>query len=317
MAAAAQAAWIAGHGRVALALTLLVAVLGAFLPPAPLDLRLALVAGLVAVLGLPHGAVDHWQGRAVLAGRWGRLWPAVFAGGYTLAALAVVLAWVAWPPGLLVGFLLLAIGHFGAEDVAAGPLVSERPGLGRVVEAALRGAVPVLLPILFHPAPTGTLFAALLPGVEPAAVARVHLAMAPIAWAYIAGLGGLAALALLRGRRRGAAELAALTAAFAALPPLLGFAVYFCLWHSPRHTLAVIAQSDAPNLAQGLKRFAAAALPLTAVTLFFALVAWVILVERGGATAAATLQVVFVGLAALTVPHVLLAARRPTGFDCN
>lgn len=302
-------AWAEGHTRLALVLSLACLGLWLVLPAAGLGWQLVLVAVLVAGLGLPHGAVDHLQAREILAPRWGASWPVIFGIGYTLAALAVVAAWAAWPPLLLTGFLVLAIGHFGTEDtgtLAIGTRTSHPLGM---VEAALRGALPVMLPILFHPVETGMLFAALLPDTPASTVVAVLRAFAPVMPVYLALLVGLAAVGLWRGRIAPAVELAVLVATFRLMPPLPSFAVYFCLWHSPRHSLTVIADSDDTDLWSGIRRFARSAVPLTLLTVLAGATAWALLRPGAGATVA-SLQVVFIGLAALTVPHVGLAALR-------
>jgi len=303
-----HAAWQRAHTRAALLVTLVATAAWLALPPLGETGRLALLAGTIAVLGLPHGAVDHLQGRDLLAPRYGARWPAVFAAGYTLAAGGVIAAWIAWPPGLLIGFLLLAIAHFGAEDTAASRLTARtsRPPAAWL-EPALRGSLPVALPIAVHPTTTAAHFAALLPATTAASVTGVLGALAPAARVWLAGVAVLAAAAVLRRKRRLAGELAVLTASFVVLPPLMAFTAYFCLWHAPRHSLAVIASRGSGGLGAGLAWFARSALPLTLVTIAIAGAAWVALRCTTSAVEA-SLQVVFIGLAALTVPHVALGA---------
>lgn len=308
MATPVPRGWTTAHTRLALGVSLAALALRLMLPAPAVWVELALLAGLVGVLGLPHGAVDHLQARALFAPRFGRAWPAVFAGIYLGAAALVLAAWTFWPPGLLAGFLALAIGHFGSEDTAAVRLVSER-GIAGVLESALRGALPVVLPVTLQPAVTGGHFAALLPGTDAAAVRAVLNALAPAGYAYISLLTGYAAIAALRGRLDLTLETAVLAAVFAVLPPLPAFAVYFCIWHAPRHSLTIVASQGATHLGRGLRDFARAATPLTLITLAMAGAAWFHL-EPAAGTEVATLQVVFIGLAALTVPHVGLAAAR-------
>jgi hypothetical protein len=67
----------------------------------------------------------------------------------------------------------------------------------------------------------------------------------------------------------------------------------------------VIAEAGDARLAAGVRRFVMGALPLTALTVAAAVPAWLALGHSFTSTEA-TLQIVFIGLAALTVPHVLL-----------
>lgn len=297
--------WLASHLRLAILTTAVITVLAALAGGVGLTAQLGLLALLVGVLGLPHGAVDHWQGHALLQPRLGGWWIPVFGAGYMAATAIVIAAWAAWPPLLLTGFLILAAGHFGSEDVTARPLVPHRRATTRLADTAVRGALPVLLPVIFHTGETSALFAALLPATSAGEVQRILILLTITSPAYLAALAAFIAFAVTRGDRLVGAEIAVLTAAFAALPPLLAFAVYFCLWHSPRHSLLVIADADDRDLTSGIRRFALGALPLTALTLAAGIIAWLLLRDAFG-SAAAVLQVVFIGLAALTVPHVIL-----------
>jgi Brp/Blh family beta-carotene 15,15'-monooxygenase len=84
------------------------------------------------------------------------------------------------------------------------------------------------------------------------------------------------------------------------LHPLVFFTCYFALLHSPRHLL-----ETAQGLGMtGLKRIYLATLPVLLATLLLAGLAYWLLPPIG--MAARVLRIVFIGLAALTVPHMLL-----------
>lgn len=303
------AVWFRRHTGFALVLSLAALGLALLLPSPSLERQAMLLAGFVALLGLPHGAVDHWQGRDLLAGRYRRRWPLVFGACYSFSALAIAAAWLLWPPLLLTGFLLLAVVHFGAEDAAVAMAV---PGTNRTrhaLDAGLRGAMPVLLPVLLWPETTGTLFAALLPGTDNAPVIAMLNGLAPLAPIYLLALAALVIAAFSQRRFYVAAEVGTLVAVFAALPPLLAFILYFCFWHAPRHSLRVMAARQCAGFRAASRSFVLAAMPLTLVTIAAASLTWAALLATGHVPpATAALQIVFIGLAALTVPHVALAA---------
>jgi Brp/Blh family beta-carotene 15,15'-monooxygenase len=303
VAAEIPAAWQRGHRLAALALTAGLLAVGLWGTPG-MTVQLIVLALTVALLGLPHGAVDHLQGRELLRGRVGGAWPAAFAGLYLGAAVLVIGAWLLAPPVLLVGFLLLAVVHFGAEDVEQDRLLPTR--LGLAVEGLLRGAIPIAGPVLFHPSSTGQLFSLLTPGTSLATIFAVLEAAALPATVLLSAASLLMVWAAWRNSGLLAAELGALLLLVAVLPPLLAFAGYFCFWHSPRHSLGVIARLAPNDFRGGLRRFAVSAIALTSVTIALAALAWVLL-DGGTQPAAASMQVIFVGLAALTVPHVGLA----------
>ena len=102
--------------------------------------------------------------------------------------------------------------------------------------------------------------------------------------------------------RSTAAELGALALLFAMAPPLVGFAVYFCCVHSARHISGIL----------GALRREMSRLAMINQAAAFTLASWV----AGGLAIwwfadmanpePVVLRVVFIGLAALTVPHMIL-----------
>jgi Brp/Blh family beta-carotene 15,15'-monooxygenase len=90
-------------------------------------------------------------------------------------------------------------------------------------------------------------------------------------------------------------------------PPLIAFGLYFCLWHSAAHTIDLAGGLDAASPSRGFRRFAAAAaLPTSAALVALAATGVWLAADANGIRAA--LQVIFIGLSCLTVPHVLLSA---------
>ena len=103
-------------------------------------------------------------------------------------------------------------------------------------------------------------------------------------------------------RRTIALEIAVLILIFAISPPLLGFAIYFCCIHSVRHF-----KHMGERLQSTLEK-----IQITRTTVFFSLLTWAVglvaLTYQSSSVGLepALLQVIFIGLAALTVPHMLL-----------
>ena len=245
--------------------------------------QLLLCTPVIALAGLPHGATDWQRGRAVLAPSLGRAWALGFGLSYgLLMALAAALACLA-PDAALPLFLAVAIWHFGSEDAQA-------LGLGRLPEARLAlGPLPILAPALFWSGQYGQVLHMLgAPDLSEQAI-------------RIAGGSGvaLAAVALALAWRHGARprlalEWAGLLALAALAPPVLGFAVYFCLVHGPRHMVAL------PSACRGgpVWRVTLAAIAVLAVGTAVAAHGRHLGLDRivaGG---------VFWGLFALTMPHL-------------
>jgi Brp/Blh family beta-carotene 15,15'-monooxygenase len=87
--------------------------------------------------------------------------------------------------------------------------------------------------------------------------------------------------------------------------PLIAFTVYFCFLHSIRHIISLSYELNKNDFSNGIKVFVKKALPLTVVTIIFYLIAVVFLSKSYGLNEV-IIKVIFIGLASLTFPHILL-----------
>jgi len=86
---------------------------------------------------------------------------------------------------------------------------------------------------------------------------------------------------------------------------LLAFTVYFCFLHSFRHSISLIVELNKDNLKSGTLLFIKKAMPLTFLTAVFYIVSLYFLSNYYQFNDA-ILKVIFIGLASLTFPHILL-----------
>lgn len=246
----------------------------------------------VVIIGLPHGALDG--AIAIQLGMSQNLLSLIqFLVLYIAAAAVVVGAWMVAPVICLLAFLVISMLHFGMGDVRAGN------GWQGMLEALAHGGLVVAGISHMHREEVDVIFGYLVDGNTL------------LVWQGLEIIAIFVAVALLfcmvqgvinRRWRGGLAELVILGAIFAFTPPLVGFAIYFCLVHTPRHVRAILA-----SVSSGVSR----RLILSQVVLFSVaswvaggLAFWLLL---GAETAeAALMRVVFIGLAALTVPHMIL-----------
>jgi Brp/Blh family beta-carotene 15,15'-monooxygenase len=197
---------------------------------------IVLLAGIVLV-GFPHGAFDHLVARPVLAPRLGRFWWAPFGLAYLGLAGLVWLAWMLAPLPTLVLFLAGSVLHFGLGDVEDGVVPCTVPRWAAVLTY---GAVPILLPVAFHPLQAAPLLAAIGGVAAPPMTAALSLCL----WLVPLWGAGFAWLCV-KAQPQARVVPAAITAAgFMLLPPLLAFGLYFGLVHSPRHLLRLGAWHD-------------------------------------------------------------------------
>ena len=270
----------------ALALGLVVACLNG----ARLDSRyeLAVTGALILILGVPHGAFDVVFARKLFGVADFKGW-ALFSLFYIGLSALVVGLWYASPSLFLCAFLAFAALHFGADPAAGASKLSR----------GLYGGAVIVLPALWHGAELQRLLGLVAGPASAALVAPVLSQLAP-AWL---GATVLACALQARTARLAALESAALAALAVTAPPLLTFTVYFCAMHSPRHilrTLASLRGADARNA------LALAIWPTVAVFAAAVLIGWL---ASGIPIETRVMQLVFVGLAALTLPHMVLLER--------
>ena len=253
---------------------------------------LNLIALLAVVfIGLPHGAMDGalamhfgWTSRPALV--------SMFLIAYVGLAGVVVLAWALAPVLTFIAFLAISVYHFGRGDASSA-------GAGRItVESLARGGLVVGGISQLHRAEVDVIFQALV-GSNTSGVWVFLNAVA-----LVSVVATLEALLFKQNRERlsFALELTGLFLLFFAVPPLLGFAIYFCLVHSVRHFSSM----------RELMRLTVSNLHITKTTVGLSLLTWgvglVVLLQQSSTmeVEAALLKVVFIGLAALTVPHMAL-----------
>jgi Brp/Blh family beta-carotene 15,15'-monooxygenase len=273
---------------VAVVAMLLVALTPEWLSPMAQLIGLAL---LVVLLGLPHGALDPWVAESMGLCQT-RAQTVIFTLGYLSMAALVVLLWLWFPASSLLFFLIISAWHFSGDWAKT---------MGRPARW-WAGAALLLMPIAFHTTTVAEIFTHLS---GPGGATLAHALALPVPW-LLAAMAAITGLALWRGQWQVAMEYVLLLGLAYVTPPLVYFAIYFSLLHSPRHLLGLWRQ--APLGEQG--RLIRMLVVYTAATLLLALPLWWLWVALP--TESIVLRLVFIGLAAVTVPHMILitAAQR-------
>ena len=269
------------------------------------------LAFLVALIGLPHGAADHRFARPRLEPFLGMAWLPVFLAGYLGVAALVVCGWYAAPAATVVVFFLTSAWHFGQEE----PRFPIGPRSLRPLFRFARGGLVIWVPLVFQAGNVAAILGLAAPGGSGPAIQNaislltacswIMLPLAAAAWT----LQGLAA-SKRTGRRRRVlladnALVASLVVLFAVASPLVSFPVYFCGWHSARGL-----QRLRRELGESWSELAGSLAPLTVGAIaLVGLAAWLVL---GGTGWNGTfIRATFVGLSAVAVPHLLLHGVAP------
>ena len=250
--------------------------------PGPALQNLTLALG-VALIGLPHGALDPLLARrAGMLDNWQGI--AVFHVAYLAAAGLVLALWFIAPPLTLLVFLLYSAYHFAGDW-------SPHRHLARLA----LGAALLSLPSFLHVTAVADIFV-LLSGETARTIAQAQHWLAPV-WFTI--ISAAAAFFLWQRQFWNALELVLLAITAMLLPPLVFFLLYFCALHSPRHFLQIWRASADRQQAAWV------AAGYTGATLLICIPAALTLANPVEMDTAIQ-RIIFIGLAALTVPHMLL-----------
>lgn len=242
-------------------------------------------AVLLLGLGLPHGALDIVLLRdQAIHGRMGLTGALLL---YLACAALTVILWIIAPVLALALFLATAIVHFSEDWRAAGSAF-----LSHAMAAALLAA-----PALTHGSAVRSIFAGITGDSSSAILAELLLLAAPVA-----GLSGLVALAMLwqRGEYDRAIGGGLSLIALFALPPVIGFALFFCLFHSPLHVRLAAERSSGGKS----RRWTGAVVVLTIAG--FGIGAAIYAVATSGGLPTRLVAASFITLSVLTVPHMLV-----------
>ena len=249
---------------------------------------LTVIASLsLLVFGLPHGAFDLALLRraAGTSFRTGSILAVIAL--YLGCAAAMYLAWRVGPLFALAGFLIMAVAHFAEDWNACGY---------RFIACGIAAAI-VSAPAILHIDQLRSLFALLTGDVGAAVFADFTRFVAPVATAVaVVGWG----LLWQAGQRALAVSAGCSFAALLLLPPVPGFALFFCLVHSPMQ----FRQHAGLLGLRGFQQWGGIVLPLSLAGLG---IAAAVFIENDGKSIPANLFATsFVTLSILTVPHMLV-----------
>ena len=268
-------------------LAIVVALTLVLLAPTNPNVSLLILAALIFFFGVPHGALDPVFAQKILFLNSWQDWTK-FVIAYLALSIAVVFIWWQLPLIFMGSFLLLSVMHFSRD------LNDQVPKITRV----LYGGSIIFLPTIFHFKEMQNLFSLIL---DADTGLQITSFLYLLAWPWLAGSLISIYFQFIKGWLFGL-EILAVALLTTLASPLVSFTLYFCGMHSLRHILRTRAYSGLTLMKLGLVSLA----PMLGV-IFIALLAWFYLPELPNYER--ILRLVFVGLAALTVPHMLLIDR--------
>ena len=254
---------------------------------------------LIMSIGISHGSLDDSKGKKLL-----KIFKIKevekFYFFYIFISICTILLWIMLPEFLLTIFLLVASYHFGKEDTV---FKSEILGYKKDLLFLLKGSAIITAPLLFNYDKTNEIFLILNFNLFSEFLIYKEILLVLIFLSLFSGLI-LSKFKNIDDSALSIMDFLSILILNYFLNPILAFTIYFCFLHSVRHSLALIFELD-KNFGVGLFKFLKKALPLTLTTAILYLVS-IYSLNNFFELNNAIYKVIFIGLASLTFPHILL-----------
>ena len=262
---------------------------------------------LILALGVSHGALDNLKGENLL-----KILKIksifIFYVNYIAVGFLVIFLWILLPTFTLIFFLIIASYHFGREDSY---FVFNKKKKWHNFLFLIKGSLIIAAPLFFHNEETIAIFELLGANFYFLIMSNVTFQFQDILFT-VSLLGSVIFFYFCVIENKAKKEW--IYFALDAVPvillnstfgPLIAFTLYFCFIHSFRHSVSLINLLDKNNFKKGAKKFIKKALPLTLITSILFIIS-VYFLENYYLLDDAIIKVIFIGLASLTFPHILL-----------
>ena len=254
---------------------------------------------LILTIGISHGALDNIKGKKLL--KFFKIKSiSIFYIVYIFISLFIILIWLFFPKFLLVSFLIIASYHFGKEDT---DFIVDKKNLKIDLLYFLKGSLVIVAPLIFHKNETIHIFNSLNFNISEVIIVEDKF----LYFFLIASL--TSSLYLVSKKKLDLKSLLIMDYLSVLmlnyfLNPILAFTIYFCFLHSIRHSISLMLQLD-NNIFRGFRSFIKKAIPLTLITAIMYLIS-LYYINHYYELDQAVYKVIFIGLASLTFPHILL-----------
>ncbi len=253
---------------------------------------------LILSLGISHGALDHIKGKKLLK-IFNYRSTITFYILYIFIGLSVILLWLLFPKIVLLAFLIIASFHFGKED---SEFISYKPNQDLIY--FFKGSLIITAPLLFHKSETLEIFNNLHFDISQNVLISNEFLILFIIMSFYANIF-ISLKQQLDIKSLLIMDFVSILILNYFLSPILAFTVYFCFLHSVRHSFKLSNELNKKNFVKGIKEFIIKAIPLTILTAIMFLISLLFL-KNYYILDSAISKVIFIGLASLTFPHILL-----------
>ena len=257
---------------------------------------------LILSIGISHGALDNYKANKLLK-IYGIKNKVIFFAIYICISALVIFIWSLYGTYSLLAFLLVASYHFGLEDTS---FLHKGNSFLDQIFYLIKGSLIVFAPLFFHFDETLKIFEILMLSNTFITflelehwIINVFLFLSFVGYLYFVYKNKFEDFEVLF------LDLISIIILNYIFSPIVAFTVYFCFLHSIRHIISLSNELDKNNFLNGTKVFIKKALPLTVITAILYLIAAFFLSKYYGLTDV-IIKVIFIGLASLTFPHILL-----------
>ena len=254
---------------------------------------------LILILGISHGALDNIKGKKLLK-LFGYKSTISFYLAYIFISILIIIFWLVFPNVVLFLFLIVAAYHFGKEDTV---FSFRRKFLVSEFLFFLKGSSVIIAPLLLQRNKTNEIFEILNFNMFESSLFSNQFLIMLLCLSFFSSLYiSYSKNTEIKGIM--IMDFLSLIVLNYFLTPILAFTLYFCFLHSIRHSITLIFELD-NSFKSGLKKFINKAIPLTVVTGLAFLIA-IFFLNNIYELNEAIYKVIFIGLASLTFPHILL-----------
>ena len=253
-------------------------------------------------IGISHGAMDNYKANKLLI-IYKIKNKSIFFIFYISISAFVILFWSLYSSITLLFFLFVASYHFGREDTAF--LHNDNSNLDQLFYL-IKGSLIVFSPLFFHFDETLKIFETLFLNKSILAyikeehwIINVCLVLSILGYFYFIYKNKFKDFEILF------LDMFSILILNYDFSTLVAFTIYFCFLHSIRHIISISYELNPSNFLVGIKTFIKKSFPLTIVTAVLYLLAIFFLSNSYGLNDV-VIKVIFIGLASLTFPHILL-----------
>lgn len=289
-----------------LAISVPLILLSIFLPGFVSNAALILVLFSVFLIGIPHGAIDHIISSKLFGTGESLSGHLLFYSSYLVIMLVLGLIWIFAPVIGMIIFLLISLYHFGQADMEEFLLSKKFAPFWYV----FRGTMIILL-IIFSD--TSTTFPILTTAMNldtdtfSSFLADPLWVVAAVLVTYFVGQLFLTFKGLIRSPLIFFAESGLLVLLLLITGPLIGFAVYFAVWHSAGHIHEMRSFLELKGERMTIGGFYKKAAPFTLISLFGLFL--LVLLQNAFSVQEQFLTLMFILISVLTLPHMLIVDR--------